>query len=49
MEGLGSRLLGFRGFQGFIWKFPKIGDPKIVPSVVGSLLQGPPLNRYPVP
>ena len=29
-----------------IWEFPKIGDPHIVPYIVGSLLQGPKI-RYP--
>ena len=25
----------------FIWEFPKIGDPNIVPKIVRSLLSGP--------
>ena len=29
-----------------IWEFPKIGDPNIVPLIVGSLLQG---SQYAVP
>ena len=27
-----------------LWEFPKIGDPNIVPQIVGSLLQGPQNN-----
>ena len=26
---------------GEVWEFPKIGDPNIVPQIVGSLLSGP--------
>ena len=29
------------------WGFPKIGDPNIVPLIVGSLLKGP-QNRVPL-
>ena len=37
----GLRRLGFRvciGLVGVTWEFPKIGEPNIVPEVVGSLL-----------
>ena len=30
-----------------MWGFPKIGDPNIVPYIVGSLIYGP-LNRVPL-
>ena len=33
--------------QGLCREFPKIGDPNIVPYVVGSLLQGP-QNKVPL-
>ena len=29
------------GVNNSVWEFPKIGDPNIVPQIVGSLLQGP--------
>ena len=29
------------GLRGARWEFPKIGDPNIVPQIVGSLLEGP--------
>ena len=29
------------------WEFPKIGDPNLVPEIVGSLVYGP-LNRVPL-
>ena len=34
--------------QILVWGFPKIGDPNIVPQIVGSLLHGPPKTRYPL-
>ena len=40
-KGVGFRVLGL-GFRGVIWGFPKIGDPNIVPKMVGSSLFGPP-------
>ena len=41
MRGPGSTLLlgfGASGLGFAIWEFPKIGDPIIVPRIVGSLL-----------
>ena len=29
---------GVRFFRSSIWEFPKIGDPNIVPQIIGSLL-----------
>ena len=33
---------GFREQQTSIWEFPKIGDPNMVPKIVGSIFLGPP-------
>ena len=45
LTGQGCRWAQSFGLTGFrvsgsvwIWEFPKIGDPNIVPSIVGSLL-----------
>ena len=41
-EGSGRGLAGCRvsalRFGLWIWEFPKIGDPNVVPKIVGSLL-----------
>ena len=34
-------------FQLCMWEFPKIGDPNILPEIVGSLLEGP-QNKVPL-
>ena len=37
LQGLHPVDLGIKGSEE-IWEFPKIGDPNIVPLIVGSLL-----------